>query len=191
MLRSFSMRKVLLALGVAAALAVACFPQNQCDFQFGEYCGGQNTAPCVANIIKDENGVPSEWESGPLTGTWLTYGHNMDWHMHLRDATGAELVGAIDHYEAQISPSAQPNAVGNQSSPCAGNLCEWNFQPDGTTGGWVFDVHNDTCAEYTIYVHVWMQPGTGGLLDAGAVIDASTDASEAGSDAGDASDGTG
>jgi len=156
------MRKTLFVLGVAA---LGCSSDNSCDYQYGEYCGGQNTAPCAAQII---NG--SEWESGPLVGSWLGYGHNMDWHMHLRDSSGAVLTGTIDHYEAQISPAQIPNGpqgVGNEAQPCAGNLCEWSFQPDGDTGSWVFDVHNDSCADYYVWVHVWMQPGTSAITDGG------------------------
>ena len=148
------MRKVLFVL-VLAIIAVACFPQNQCNYQFVEYCGGMNTVPCQGHLIN-----ANEWESTSFVGSWLTYGHAMTIHVHPVDAmTGEHITGAIDHFEAFVSPTQRPNDPGNQSAPCAGNLCEWNFQPD-PNGDFVFDVHNDTCAEYFVYIHVWTQPGS-------------------------------
>jgi hypothetical protein len=175
------------ALAVATISVVSCFPQNQCDYQYAEYCAvdAGPDAPCMGQLLS-----PTQWQSGPFEGNWLDFSQNKNWYMHLRDGvTGQELLGDIINVEGYVSPEQNPNdpnASGNQFAPCAGNLCEIYGVPDGPdggpTGGWALNVHNDSCAVYYVRVIVTTTgPGDAGVS---AASDASTDAgSEASVDA--------
>jgi hypothetical protein len=143
-------RAVALALAAAAPIA-ACFPQNQCAFTWKEYCA-QGDPSCQGHLI-DAN----TWESGPIDGDWLDYAHNTNWFMHFRDGvTGQQLEGDLVAVQAWISPVARPNDPGNQFSQAAGNLAEFHVYTDGS--GWAADVHNDSCADYFLYVRATSTP---------------------------------
>jgi hypothetical protein len=176
------LKQILLGSAVVVIVtAVACYPQGEsCDYQYAEYCAadaGPDATPCLGQLID-----PYTWQSGPLVGTFLNFGPQMNWHMHLRDGmTGAELLGQPYNVYSFVSPEPVPNGPGNQFAGTAGNLAEYNFQPDGpdggATGGWTIDVLNDSCAQYYVNIVV-VATGPG---DAGP--DASTDAaSDAASD---------
>ena len=127
----------------------ACTPENQCQFQWVEVCQSGDTS-CAGNLID-----PTHWESGPIAGPWMDFSHNKNIHIHLRDAvSNAQLTGSELEVYGYVSPVATPNAPGQQYAPCAGNLCELHYEHDGTTPGWVLDVHNDSCADYFVYIAV-------------------------------------
>jgi hypothetical protein len=174
------LKQILLGSAVVVIVtAVACYPQGEsCDYQYAEYCAadaGPDATPCMGQLID-----PYTWQSGPLIGTFLDFGPQMDWHMHLRDGvTGAELLGNILTVTSYVSPEAVPNAPGNQFAQTAGNLAEYNLQADGPdggpTGGWAIDINNDSCATYFVRVLVTSTgPGDAGVADAAS--EASTDA---------------
>jgi hypothetical protein len=148
------MLRTLMACSAATLAIVACFPQNQCQAQPGEYCASAG-GTCKGHVID-----ATHWESGPMTGAWLDFGHAKNWLMHFRDGvTGNQLQGDIIDIQGFISPNPKPNDIdagGTQFAPCAGNLCELKIYPDGT--GWEASVINDTCADYFIYVIVTTAP---------------------------------
>jgi hypothetical protein len=176
------MLKHLLGIATVVGIAIAaCYPQGEsCDYQYAEYCAadaGADAPLCLGHLID-----PNTWQSGPLLGSFLNFGPNMNWHMHLRDGvTNAELLGQPYIVYSFVSPEAVPNTPGNQFAGTAGNLGEYNLQPDGpdggATGGWTIDVNNDTCAQYYVYLVV-LSTGGPALADAGtdAASEASTDA---------------
>ena len=80
------------------------------------------------------------------------------------------LQGKVYQYDAWIAPEANPTGSGGQFAYAGGNLAEWT-SPDATS----VTIHNDTCADYFLYVVVHASPN-GTPPDAGA--DASLDASQ-------------
>jgi hypothetical protein len=140
------MRKLLAA---AALLALAsCQVQNQCEFSFSEVCQ-QGDATCQAQLLDS-----THWISGPQLGAWLPFRHNAEIEMHFRDgATGAQLTGAGPIIvTAYLAASAFPNDPdgGLGMVGTAGNLAEIVLSQDGA--GWKAVVHNDTCADYYVWV---------------------------------------
>jgi hypothetical protein len=151
------MQRLFLFLLATSGFALGCEPQGQCSTPGVTLCAVGDTT-CTGHLI-DAN----HWESGPFLGTWLTFAPAQTLTLHLRDATtGAPLLGEIVNIVGYVSPNQIPNQGGNQFAPCAGNLCEFNVQPDTTTGGWTVDVINDTCAPYYFYLVVT----TAGATDA-------------------------
>ena len=132
------MRKLLiitlLPLLGAALFGSGCTPENQCQYQWTEYCAFGVPACTPESSINDvpDGGPPccaghlvnaTTWESGPLFGTWLDYSHNKNIHMHLRDAvTGAQLTGYEPVVTSYSSPVAMPNSPGGQFAEGAGDL---------------------------------------------------------------------
>jgi hypothetical protein len=181
------MRKVvaslLVVLGAIGLLApshalVGCTPANECQFQWFEYCKPgvvDPNIPCNGHLID-----ATHWESGPLLGNWLAFAHGTNWFMHFRDGvTGQELaLGDTIHIDVGVSAEQRPNDPGNEFSNGAGNLDGLHVYvdtgPDGGAIGWAADVHNETCADYFVYVFVTAFP----TADAGAqvTLDASNDA---------------
>lgn len=170
------MRKRLIATGIGAlaivpALATtpaACFPQGQCSASSVEYCAPGDTS-CAGHLVD-----PYTWQSGPIDASWLDYAHQRYLLMHFRDGvTNQMLQGRPYDFEAWIAPEADASAPGGQFAQASGNLAEWSWSagPDSTS----ITVHNDTCADYFIYVVVRSAPD-GTSPDAGA--DASQDASQ-------------
>ena len=149
----------------AIALATSCTPENQCQYQDVGFCS-PNPNPgdptCTGRLLDS-----THWQSGPIDGTWQDFSHNKSVDIHLRDAvTGDQLLGDIFNLECYTSPVANPVSPGQQFAGGAGNLCEFFLAHDGDTPGWVVTVHNDTCADYFVYLAVEAVP-TGGA-DGGA-----------------------
>ena len=139
-----------LALAACAALSIACFPQGMCESNpsFVDYCGAGESG-CQGHIID-----ATHWESGPVSGDWLTYGPEQTILFHFRDATtGAVLSGQVLDYQVFVGSTEQPDNGGN-FIPCSGNLCEITDNNDGSS---VF-VKNDTCASYFIRVVLTINP---------------------------------
>ncbi len=174
-----SLATVATAAIVSGEGVVACFPQGQCPTTSTpelEYCAlvnGVVDPTCRGHLLD-----PNHWESGPIMGDWVTYGHSANWLMHFRDGTtGAELLGNEPIITAYVSPYQEPNDAatpGGQFAQAAGDLAEFVLRaelgPDGGTTGWNATVLNFTCADYYIYVSVTTTP-------LASTADASTDTS--------------
>jgi hypothetical protein len=132
---------------VFASLALGCQVQGQCATTpaFVEYCAaGDNT--CQGHIIDT-----THWESGPLTGNFLTFGAEQTYHLHFRDAkTGQVLSGYPVGHEIQVGATQRPDVLGSAYIPCGDQLCELTDDPDQSS----LWVKNDTCQSYFFRVIV-------------------------------------
>ena len=135
----------------AICLATSCTPENQCQAQDVGFCSptpGPGDVPCTGRLLDS-----TQWQSGPIDGTWPDFGHNKSVDMHLRDAvTGQQLTGEVFNVDCYVSPVSNPVSPGQQFTKAAGNLCEYFLSRDGA--GWIVTVKNDTCADYFVYAAV-------------------------------------
>ena len=153
------------------ATETACFPQSMCDGSHESYCTPEvaGTKPCGGQLLDD--GLT--WVSGPIEGAWLPFPRERVWRVDPRDAAGNKLRGRIIGLDVFIS-ATQDHGV---AAPAAGNNAQWSYYPTNQT----FDVQNDTCSDYFVYIVIHAS------LDGDAAIltapDAGRDAGDAASDA--------
>jgi hypothetical protein len=121
------------------ATETACFPQSACDGSVAVYCPC-GAPDCGGRVLDD--GLT--WVSGPIEGPWLPFPHERVWTIDPRDASGKRLRGRITSLEVFIS-ATQDHAL---SAPAAGNNAQWTYSPASQT----FNVQNDTCSDYFVYV---------------------------------------
>ena len=146
------------AIAAVAMVAPACFPQGQCDGVFTEYCAAGDPN-CQGHIVS-----ATQWESGPISGKWLSFGPEGLYLIHLRDAqTGQVLSGTTLQTIGYVGAVETPDTIGNNYAPCAGNLCEFTDNDSSS-----FYVRNDTCSTEFFRFVVTLDPATASISDGGA-----------------------
>jgi hypothetical protein len=175
--RSCSVRKYVASAALVGLVALpffatetACFPQSMCELSYGRYCTEEATGikeGCTGQLLDD--GLT--WVSGPIEGAWLPFPRERIWRVDPRDAAGNKLRGRIVGLDVFIS-ATQDHAA---AAPAAGNNAQWSYYPTNQT----FDVQNDTCSDYVVYIVIHAS------LDGDAAV---LTAPDAGRDAGDAGD---
>jgi hypothetical protein len=131
--RVFALGALWLGISSAVLLAPGCYGRN-CD-------GGTETFGVDAGqgrMVDDD-----DWESSGFDETWLWYPRQRIYNFDI-PALGGRPPLLIDPY---LSVSANPNM--SNATPGAGNAVELlNVRPNG------FGLHNNTCSDYWLRVHV-------------------------------------
>lgn len=160
-----------IAISAAALLAPGCYGRN-CEGGFETY--GPDAGQ---GFMVDEN----RWASGPMDGTWLWFPRQRYYIFDVR-AFGGRAPTAIFPY---ISGTPEPTKNGGNYAPAAGNLAEiFSAGPNR------FDIKNDSCSDYYLYVVVDLPPlppeapaddagADAGIADASVEEDAAADAGDA------------
>ena len=143
------MREIAIALACAAMLS-ACQVQGNCSTSpsFIDYCATASEPSCQGHIID-----ATHWESGPESGTFLSYGAEQTYHLHFVDAkTGKGIAG-----ELAGPPFVQVSATqGGEWIDGADQLAVFRSDADGSG----LTIRNDTCAPYFFRVVVTIIPST-------------------------------
>ena len=109
---------------------------------------------------------PNTWESSPIDGTWIDYGHRQNIFLYFGgvDDAGLPTHPPVEEVLVYISSDKNPVSAHTNFGLVGGNGAELTYDE----GGAGVHILNNTCAEYYARIVVRFAPMTPSPLDAAA-----------------------
>jgi hypothetical protein len=160
-----------------------CQLQGSCDADMvyvPSFPPGVTSAPYVtAQPFQADAGIfhtsiGDLWETSPIDGQWMDFPGQRTFLIYPQLPDGGPFLGPYTFPDIEVSadPSPEANAASN-FAPSAGNIAEISVLPDGGLNG--FQVTNDTCSPYFLWMQVAQENAGAPNAGADAAADASAD----------------